>query len=439
MNEPKVNFSFWPLSGKRPLEVHFINESQDLGGYDEWSSCPIDKKYHISHLNNALDIFLLDFSEWSEKGEGIIQIINENGLKIECINPYYYDIKDNKSPIKIKTNDDKPKINIDLTKDFRIEFTLVEFKNYYGSVQLYFEGIKPDNSSLPYDIGVHINTQNGDGIVRDFNNLGEYNVANLKNYTFPVKVKFIKDGELLKLYINDNLVRNYSANSHGIGKIGIEDRNLLCPLKFKIKTQNNISNWCIHIKDIYIVNEGDQTNLTNCGLGFPAEYNWDFGDGNINSEKNPTHIYNSEGPKNITLNVTTENGTSNKVKNLIILPDSKNLPNADIIFKEKNDKIIRDLDSIPDYCSNINLKNIINTAIHDACRYSDTVQDNVTTQLKLTLDKTENNNRNVRCETKFIKLSESNNVVKEYVNRTLVEVSNQGCLTDINFDLNDPI
>lgn len=437
MNEPKVNFSFWPLSGKRPLEVSFINESENLGGYDEWSSCSINKKYHISYLNNMSDIFLLDFSEWSE--EGIIQTVNENGFKIEGIKPYYYDIKDNESPIKIKTNDDKPKINIDLTKDFNIEFTLVKFENYYGSLQLYFEGIKPDNESLAYDIGVHINTQNGEGIVRDFSNLGEYNLANLKNYTFPVKIKFVKIGQLLKLYINDTLVRSYSADSHGIGKVGIENRNLLSPLKLKIKTQNNISNWCIHIKDIYIVNEGSETNLVNYGLGFPAEYNWNFGDGVISTEKNPVHVYNSEGPKNIILNVTTENGISNKAKNLIILSDSKDLSNADVIFKEKNDKIVRDLDSIPDYCSDINLKNIINVAIHDACRYSDTIQDNVTTQIKLTLDKTENNNRNVRCETNFVKLSDSNNVVKEYISRTIVETNKQDYLVDVNINLSDPV
>jgi hypothetical protein len=437
MNEPKVNFSFWPLSGKHPLEVSFINESENLGGYDEWSSCSINKKYHISHLKDISDIFLLDFSEWSE--EGIIQTINENGFKIECIKPYYYDIKDNESPIKIKTNDDKYKILVDLTKDFHIEFTLVEFKNYYGSIQLYFEGLKPNTNSLPYDIGIHINTKNGERIVRDFNDFGEYNVANLKNYIFPVKIKFTKTGELLKLYINNDLVRSYSSNSYGVGKIGIEDCNLLCPLKFKIKTQNNVSNWCIHIKDVYIVNEGNYTNLVNYGLGFPAEYSWNFGDGDISTEKNPIHTYNSEGPKNITLNVTTENGVSNKVKNLIIFPDSKNLANADIIFKEKNDNIVRNLDSIPNYCSDIKLKSIINMAIHDACRYSDNVQDNVTVQLKLTLDKTEDNSRNMRCETNFIKLSENSNIVKEYVNRTLVETNKQGYLVDVNFNLNDPV
>lgn len=446
MNEPKANFSFWPLSGKKPLEVHFVNQSQNLGGYDEWSSCLLNQKYHISNLNSLSDIFALDFSEYSE--EGVKQTYNENGFKLESTGAYYYNVNENKSPIKERSLESS--INIDLEKDFHIEFTIVEFKNYHGSIQLYFEQLPVNNSgNVTYnDIGIHINTNDGEGNIRYINNLGTINLVVLKNYNLPVKIKFIKVDRNLKLYINDTIIYN-SSSYIGIGKkISGEyynNRNLVCPLKFKIKTQNNVSNWSMHIKDIYIVNNtikvGDDSyrgNLENYGLGFSALYNWNFGDGNTSTDEAPIHVFNTQGPKSILLEVTTENGVDTISKNIIIYPDSNELPNAGDIFRDKNEEIVRDLDSIPDYCSNERLKNIINASIYDAIRHADTIEDNITIQMKLTLDQSENNTRNIKCETSYVDLYKNENISSEYVIRTLVETEKQNDLVNIEFELEDP-
>lgn len=446
MNEPKANFSFWPLSGKKPLEVHFVNQSQNLGGYDEWSSCLLNQKYHISNLNSLSDIFALDFSEWSE--EGIKQTYNENGFKLESTGAYYYNINENENPIKERSLESS--INIDLEKDFHIEFTIVEFKNYHGSIQLYFEQLPVNNSgNITYnDIGIHINTNDGEGNIRYINNLGTINLAVLKNYNLPVKIKFIKVDRNLKLYIDDTIIYN-SSSYVGVGKKINGDfynnRNLVCPLKFKVKTQNNVSNWSMHIKDIYIVNNtiklGDDSyrgNLVNYGLGFSALYNWDFGDGDTSTDKTPIHVFNTQGPKNISLQVTTENGIDIVSKNIIIYSDNNELPNAGDIFREKNEEVVRDLDSIPDYCSNERLKNIINASIYDAIRHTDTILDNVTIQMKLTLDQSNNNARNIKCETSYINLYKNENTSSEHVVRTLVETEKQNDLVNIEFELEDP-
>jgi len=446
MNTPKANFTYWPLSGKKPLEVNFINQSENTGGYDEWSSCSISDKYFISHLNSLSDMFSLDFSEWSE--EGILQTYNENGFKLESTGAYYYDINSDESYVKEKNITDQ--IYVDLEKDFHIELTIVKFKNYHGSIQLYFEQLPVDNGEgvIYGDIGIHINTNNGNGTIRYFNNLGESNVAVLTDYNLPVKIKFIKIDDRLELYINDEKIIYTSSGNLGIGKktggVYETERNLLCPLKFKIKTQNNLSNWCMHIKDIYVVNsenkDGDESyrgNLSDNGLGFSALYNWNFNDGTNSSEENPIHVFNNEGPINVIMNIITENGSDSISKNLNIYSDSADLSNAGEIFREENEDIVRDLDSIPDYCSDIRIRNIINAAIHDAIRYVDTISENLVIKLIFTLDKTENNSRNIKCEVSFLNLNE--NIISEHIVRTLVEKNEQNYLVCIEFELEDPI
>ncbi|MBL0145576.1 MAG: PKD domain-containing protein [Chitinophagaceae bacterium] len=49
-------------------------------------------------------------------------------------------------------------------------------------------------------------------------------------------------------------------------------------------------------------------NTSNPGPGATANWQWDFGDGNLSTQQNPSHTYNSVGLFNITLNVTNNFG-----------------------------------------------------------------------------------------------------------------------------------
>lgn len=60
----------------------------------------------------------------------------------------------------------------------------------------------------------------------------------------------------------------------------------------------------------------NQTTATN---GIISQWNWDFGDGSISTEKNPKHIFVNSGTYTVTLKVTSETGCTNSLsKNIII-------------------------------------------------------------------------------------------------------------------------
>lgn len=462
MSLPKAQFSYAPLSGKAPLIINFINESQNLGGLDEWSSCSLGKKYYHSIISSLNDVFALDFSQWSN--EGIKQTYDSNGFRLESNGVYFPNFIENpvSSPIKtVQTTPEYPvssiddikyilpteQINVDLTKDFHIEMTIVEFNNYHGSIQLYFQNLSVDGGAYSYSPGIHINTGGGFGAVRAITNSGDSTY--LTQYELPIKIIFEKMGDTLNLYVGDRKVHWIAAAVVGIGKKsnGSYDnaRNLLCPLKLKMTTQNNVSNWCMHIKDIYIIGkQGDNSNIPNVCEGFAAQYLWDFDDGNTSIEENPEHQFENEGPHTVSLKVTNEYGENITTRIVNIYPDNNPLPNAGEIFREKNAEVVRDLDTIPDYCSNERLRNIINMMLYDSIRHADMLQDSITARLKLTIDETIDDSRNIRCETSFISdlyqspPTGSPNSVNEHVVRTLVEADKQNDVIDVEFDLQDP-
>jgi hypothetical protein len=472
MTLPVAKFSYSPLGGKAPLTINFINESQNLGGLNEWESCLLNKKYHISYLDSLNDIFALDFSQWIE--EGIKQTYNINGFKLESNGVYFPNFlnEPNNNPIKVLENYpiypnnantypnsewignidniinklSTEQINIDLTKDFEIEITVEEFNNYHGSIQLYFESLSVNDNSYAYNPGIHINVGNGDGTIRSIiNNRVEKIIS---NYELPLKIKLIKDNDTLSLYANNNQIDSIAADDVGVGK-RLDDsydnaRNLLCPLKIKVSTQNNISNWCMHIKNIYIITTKEDNNSNIIGIckGSPAQYLWGFDDGSTSTEQNPIKNFVNDDIYDVSLTTINENGSNTITKKIEILSSGTEVENASEIFRNKNEEIVRNLDTIPDYCSNVRLKDIINEIIYDSIRNADSIQGNITAELKITVDKTINNNRNIRCETSFISdLIQNeglNSINNEHVVRTLVEPNKQSDIINVIFDLPDP-
>jgi PKD repeat protein len=70
-----------------------------------------------------------------------------------------------------------------------------------------------------------------------------------------------------------------------------------------------------------------------------VEWDWDFGDGEISSDQNPEHRYYYNGPKEVTLLVTSENQCTDDTTRIIIPSDMKGLfvPNAFTPFAGEGD------------------------------------------------------------------------------------------------------
>ena len=56
-------------------------------------------------------------------------------------------------------------------------------------------------------------------------------------------------------------------------------------------------------------------NFSDLSTGNITVWAWDFGDGNLSSDENPTHVYNTPGTYNVVLTVTSAGGSDSETKN----------------------------------------------------------------------------------------------------------------------------
>ena len=64
---------------------------------------------------------------------------------------------------------------------------------------------------------------------------------------------------------------------------------------------------------------GEKISFTDLSAGIITNYTWDFGDGNISYEKNPTHVYNKEGTYNVTFTVFCHSFSTHISKEIEVL------------------------------------------------------------------------------------------------------------------------
>lgn len=65
---------------------------------------------------------------------------------------------------------------------------------------------------------------------------------------------------------------------------------------------------------------GDEVSFSNCSEN-AIEYAWDFGDGEVSSQDNPSHIFESAGEFTVTLTASNENGTNDVSKTVTVMND----------------------------------------------------------------------------------------------------------------------
>lgn len=71
------------------------------------------------------------------------------------------------------------------------------------------------------------------------------------------------------------------------------------------------------IADFQTITEGTTVNFTDNSTNLPTSWIWDFGDGKISAEKNPTHTYTTPGNYTVTLTVSTEYGDTKSITKTI--------------------------------------------------------------------------------------------------------------------------
>jgi len=405
MVSPITNFSYHPLGGKAPLEVTFINESKYLGADDEWKTCQIGQKYMHSALTSNADLFALDFLGIN----AVSEMYNNNGYKVESDGVHY--------PGAV-FEDSADDISVNCDEEFYIEITIHSFSNHYGSIELYFPDVV--TGLFTVNPGIHINTAGGPGIIRGINNAGD--VANFSDYTFPVKLKFKKEGGALYLLVNDDQVHTIAASVMGLdsGSHG---------LRLKMNLRNDVSDWHMAVRDIYIIND----NMPNSCEGNAVSYLWDFGDGTTSTEINPIYTFQEEDIYVVSLTTSTGFGTSVMAKSIFIAGESDGVENADEIYREHISDVVKNIDDIPNYCANQNLRQLLNASILDAIRHADVIQDSVTARIVITISEIYEGIRTMKCDTSFLSGLHTN-INQTLVRRTIVEPEKQNDVASSTFE-----
>ncbi|MGC8823997.1 MAG: PKD domain-containing protein [Bacteroidales bacterium] len=71
-----------------------------------------------------------------------------------------------------------------------------------------------------------------------------------------------------------------------------------------------------------------------------VNYLWNFGDGNISTQKNPTHLYNQQGTYNVCLSIFNSEGISNmSCQTIRVGVDANNIPKAEFTYQVDPDNL----------------------------------------------------------------------------------------------------
>ncbi|PLX07347.1 MAG: hypothetical protein C0596_10385 [Marinilabiliales bacterium] len=84
--------------------------------------------------------------------------------------------------------------------------------------------------------------------------------------------------------------------------------------------------------------------FTDNSLNLPDQWEWDFGDGTISNEENPTHLYESNGTYDVTLTVNNSYGENTLLKEDYIIINMPDAPILDPIQACSNTNFIIELD-----------------------------------------------------------------------------------------------
>jgi PKD repeat protein len=91
-------------------------------------------------------------------------------------------------------------------------------------------------------------------------------------------------------------------------EVNIVQSPLYCYADFRIEENTMVNCNCPGVYNFY-----DQS------VGDIKSWSWDFGDGNVSAEKNPTHMYNKGGIFDVSLSIETNNGCRSYVRQFLVV------------------------------------------------------------------------------------------------------------------------
>lgn len=275
-----LNVSFASDNSTEYLELNDKIELESVG-FDYEDSLSIDENNILNSSNNEV---LSDYVPYS--GDNIVNPSFEDGLngwnyteQVFINNAYVHN--GGRAIMVYPDNSVSQKINFNTIDEISIWFNSYTFldvgapydKNYfecYSDDELLF------NSTLPvYNYINHC---------IDVSNITGWHTFKIKMAPLPKSLKVSS----YHTYIDDiRVVRNDAIDS------------------------------CFNIGDISL-DEGISVKFIDKSFGYISSWLWDFGDGSISEEKNPTHIYKNPGIYNISLTISNGNNFSqiNKTINL---------------------------------------------------------------------------------------------------------------------------
>ena len=155
----------------------------------------------------------------------------------------------------------------------------------------------------------------------DFENDGVYDTDWLED--FQVTCNYSSPGNYsIRLQVKDDDGATTTSDSHSIMIIELEPSELELPIPQINGPYNGYTN--------------ESVNFSSSGSydpdGIIVNYSWDFGDGNVSYQKNPTHVYSESGNYTITLRVTDNSNLSNAATTKAIVIDREIEPEKEKEF-----------------------------------------------------------------------------------------------------------
>lgn len=148
-----------------------------------------------------------------------------------------------------------------------------------------------------------------------------------------------------------------SSERNPVHNYGVGNYNVTLVVCNEVKSLSVVKSGLIHVSgDLvadFVSNNQENfyshcVNFTDCSGGNPTGYLWDFGDGNVSTDKNPVHVYGGLGDYNVSLVISSDFNVTNISKTVSIRVKESYIEIVDIskrllvsgVLKNRNGQVL---------------------------------------------------------------------------------------------------
>ena len=207
-----------------------------------------------------------------------------------------------------------------LTPNYKISLTDISSTTHYrlmGDSAIIFNfNVQQNSPSFTFNISTELVTSTIDESCIAMND-GSLTINNAGNTDWNATILDSNNSQVLFSTSNVNL-NNYSSLSPGFYKAIISSKGIIDEFNFTINPAVNLTADFNLNKDTVYLSEGGEINVTNNSQNAQS-FTWDFGDGGVSLNLNPSYIYLSVGNYIVTLLVSNNSCTVNNTKQVTVL------------------------------------------------------------------------------------------------------------------------